>query len=87
MLGEVRVQPGLRDGGRDLDTVSFPDQRNHPRFKFLFAMDLALGAKFATSASLLVFDPAPSAFGASLAAAPWWRLMQLRLPLMHRKES
>ena len=29
-------------------------------------MDLALGAKFATSASLLVFDPAPSAFGASL---------------------
>ena len=47
-------------------------------------MDLALGAKFATSASLLVFDPAPSAFGASLAAAPWWLLMQLRLPLMHR---
>ena len=45
VIGEVRAQPGLRYGGRDLDTVPFPDQRNHPRFKFLFAMDLALGAE------------------------------------------
>ena len=45
VLGEVRVQPGPRDGGRDLDTGSFPDQRNHPRFQFLFAMGLALDAE------------------------------------------